>query len=352
MHDGRLPFNFTATGVGSVPFEDVEKTCFDVLKHLPRIPFWPQFVKRTYLEDMKIQYSEGFPFLEIDEKKRALVVSQIKNIESELASFYEHFMAQDMDYFAISKSHAAGLYALLDLIEQNGFHGAYIKGQSTGPITFAAGVTDRNGNSALHNAEILEAVARGIAIKALWQVRKIEESGNKTIIFLDEPYLSGFGSAFTPIERHEVVENLRSVIHYLREKSETLIGIHCCGNTDWSMIVEAGPDIINFDASEYMDYFLLYPDDILRFIKEGGIIAWGIIPTANFTGEETVEKLFSRLQEGLKRIHQWGIEAKVLAENSILTPACGMGTMVPAHAKRGMELLSQLSQKCTDYLPV
>jgi methionine synthase II (cobalamin-independent) len=350
MPDERPSLNFLATGVGSVPFEDVEKTCFDILERLPFIPFWPQFVKRTYLEDMKIQYSEGLPFLEIVEKKRSLVVSQTKNVESELATFYEHYMAQDIDYFAISENYAMGLFALLDIIDRNGFHGAYIKGQSTGPITFAAGITDTNGNSVLHNPEILEAVVRGVSIKALWQVRKIEKSGNKTIIFLDEPYLSGFGSAFTPIERGEVIENLRTVIDYLRENSETLIGIHCCGNTDWSMIIEAGPDIINFDASEYMDYFLLYPDDIVRFLKGGGIIAWGIIPTANFTGKETVEVLFSRLQKGLEHINAWGIDADLLAERSILTPACGMGTMTPEHAKKGMELLSQLSQKCRGYL--
>jgi methionine synthase II (cobalamin-independent) len=349
MRDERPPFNFMATGVGSVPFEDVEKTCSDILEYLPLIPFWPQFVKRTYLEDMKIQYSEGLPFLEIVEKKRSLVVSQTKNVESELATFYEHFMTQDIDYFAISKSYAIGFFSLLDLIDRSGFHGAYVKGQSTGPITFAAGITDTNGNSVLHNTEILEAVVRGIAIKALWQVREIEKAGNKTIIFLDEPYLSGFGSAFTPIGRREVIENLRTVIDYLRENSETLIGIHCCGNTDWSMIIEAGPDIVNFDASEYMDYFLLYPDDIVRFLKGGGIIAWGIIPTANLTGEETVEGLFSRLQRGLEHINEWGIDAPLIAERSILTPACGMGTMMPEHAKKGMELLSQLSQKCKGY---
>jgi methionine synthase II (cobalamin-independent) len=349
MPNERLPLKFMATGVGSVPFEDVEKTCSDILEHLPLIPYWPQFVKRSHLEDMNIQYSEGLPFLEIVEKKRALVVSQTKNIESELASFYEHFMVQDIDYFAISKSYATGLFTLLDIIDRSGFNCAYIKGQSTGPVTFAAGITDTNGNSVLHNPEILEAVVRGVSIKALWQVREIEKSGNKTIIFLDEPYLSGFGSAFTPIERREVIENLRTVINYLRENSETLIGIHCCGNTDWSMIIEAGPDIINFDASEYMDYFLLYPDDIERFLKGGGIIAWGIIPTANFTGEETVEGLFSRLQKGLGHINELGIDGRLIAERSILTPACGMGTMTPEHATKCLKLLSQLSQKCREY---
>ncbi len=345
MPDAIPRFNFMATGVGSVPFQDTDGTCREILEYLPRVPFWPQFVKRTYLEDMIIQFSEGIPLLEIKEEKRSLYVSQTSNVESELVTFYDHFLSGDTDYFAISREYAIGLYTLLEQIEQGSFDCPYVKGQTVGPITFAAGITDTNGNSLLHNPELLEAMVSGIAIKALWQVIQLAKSGKKPIIFLDEPYLSGFGSAFTPIERNAVIDNLKVVIDYLRENSDTLIGIHCCGNTDWSMIVEAGPDIINFDAFEYMDYFLLYPDDIKRFLKEGGIIAWGIIPTANFTGKETVDELFSKLEQGLGRIHEWGIAPAMLAERSMLTPACGMGTMTPAHAKKTMEILSRLSLK-------
>ncbi|HUU81446.1 MAG TPA: methionine synthase, partial [Acidobacteriota bacterium] len=122
-----------------------------------------------------------------------------------------------------------------------------------------------------------------------------------------------------------------------------LIGIHCCGNTDWSMIMEAGPDIISFDAFDYMDYLLLYRDDIVLFIKQGGIVAWGIIPTASFTGKESVESLSTKLDEGFRRIYQWGIGPEMLAERSILTPACGMGTMSPEAATRVLDLLSLLS---------
>jgi hypothetical protein len=131
---------------------------------------------------------------------------------------------------------------------------------------------------------------------------------------------------------------------YLRENSDTLIGIHCCGNTDWSMIMEAGPDIISFDAFDYMDHFLLYPDDIVRFLRGKGTVAWGIIPTSGFTGKESAGDLFSKIEEGLSRVHKWGIDPGMLAERSILTPACGMGTMEPESAKRGLGLLSQLSR--------
>ena len=346
MRDRSPAFNFLATGIGSVPFQEIEGTCREILKTIPSIPFWPQLVKRSFLEDMSIQYSEGLPFLEIDEEKRSLFISGRKSAESELVAFYDHFLSQDIDYFSMSKTYAPGLYALLELIEQGQNDASYIKGQTTGPITFASSITDVSGKSVLYNPEILEALVNGLAIKALWQVRKLEKSGKKTIIFIDEPSLAGFGSAFSPVERHVVIDNLRTVINYLREHSDTMIGIHCCGNTDWSMIIETGPDIINFDAFGYMDYFLLYPDNILQFLEGGGTVAWGIVPTSDFTGLESLEDLFAKLNEGLHRVYEWGIGPQLLAQRSILTPSCGMGTMTPETARKCLNLLSQLSQKC------
>ncbi len=344
-------FNFLSTGIGSVPFQDIEDTCRAILEHFPSMPFWPQFVKRSYVEDMSAQYCEGLPLLEINEQERTLVISPEKDAESELTAFYEHFLALDIDHFSISRNHAPGLYTMLDLMEQDpGDYGPYVKGQTVGPVTFAAGILDGNGKPVLHNPELLEAMINGLAIKAVWQAQQLGKTGKKPIIFLDEPYLSGFGSAFSSIQRHEVINILRTLIDFLRENTDALTGIHCCGNTDWPMILEAGPDIINFDAFEYMDHFLLYPDEIVRFLKGGGTVAWGIVPTLEFSGKESVDGLFKKLEEGLGRIHEWGINSEMLAERSLLTPACGMGPMDTEDAKKGMDLLSRLSMKCREVL--
>jgi methionine synthase II (cobalamin-independent) len=347
IDEAQSDFRFIATGVGSVPFLDVQGTCLSILRHLPEIPYWPQFVRRSLLEDMSIQFSEGLPLLKIIEDKRSLVISG--DLESELTTFYDRFLAEDTEYFAISREYAPGLYELLSAIEQSPkTHGPYIKGQSVGPITFSAGITDEIGKSILHHADLREAMVKGLSIKALWQVRTLSQSGKRPIIFLDEPYLSGYGSAFTPIQRDEVISLIKEVIDYLRERSETLVGVHCCGNTDWSMIMEAGPDIISFDAFGYLDYFLLYPEAIIRYLGDGGIIAWGIVPTVSFTGKESVEGLCSRLQEGLHRLSECGLDSGTLNRNSMLTPACGLGTMDQASAERALELLSMLSSECAE----
>ncbi|MBW1673363.1 MAG: hypothetical protein JRJ45_06905, partial [Deltaproteobacteria bacterium] len=302
-------FNFMATGVGSVPFLDVDTTCQHILKFFPDIPFWPQFVKRSHFEDMTIQASQRFPRIEMDLKKNSLFIRTTDTQDNELISFYEHFMAEDTDYFAISHEYAAGLYKLLGLIEKTPqSYGPFIKGQIVGPITFAGSLIDTQGKPVLYNNEIMDTIVKGLAIKALWIVNKMSLAEKMAILFIDEPYLSGFGSAFTPIQRGEVIRLLGEVIEYLRSRSNVLVGIHCCGNTDWSMIFETGVDIVNFDAFGYMDYFLLYRQEIIKFLENGGTVAWGVVPTTSFTGEETLDGLKMQLEKGLNTLYEWGID--------------------------------------------
>lgn len=343
-----ISFNFLATGVGSVPFLDVEGSCRDILKNFPKFPFWPQFVKRNLFEDMAVQVSEGLPLIKVNTEKRSLYINHFDDNHRELTSFYEHFMSEDTDYFAFSPEYAAGIFKLLDVIDTNQDNQSFfIKGQIAGPITFAGSLIDKAGKTALYNNEIMDIIIKGLAIKGLWAVKKMSHTKRQTILFIDEPYLSGFGSAFTPIQRQDVITYIREIIDYLRSRTDTLIGIHCCGNTDWSMIIETGIDIVNFDAFDYMDYFLLYKKSIIEFIEKGGTIAWGIVPTTSYTGKETVADLKERLEKGINVIHHWGVSKKTISERSILTPACGVGTLEPKIAKKILELLSSLSSVMT-----
>jgi len=323
---------------------DVDNTCQRILEIFHDIPFWPQFVKRSSLEDMSIQASQGLPLLRLNHEKNAITVHAVENSETELVAFYEHFLAADMDYFAIGVDYATGLYRLVELIEESPqSYGSFIKGQIVGPITFAGSLKDSSGRSALYNGEITDTIVKGLAIKALWLIKKMSISGKRPILFMDEPYLSGFGSAFTPIRREIVIKLIGEVVEYLHSRSPALIGIHCCGNTDWSMIIETGVDIVNFDAFDYMDYFLLYRDEIVRFLEGGGTIAWGAVPTTSFSGKETLNDLKIQLEKGLNRLYEWGIKKGFVAERSLITPACGLGTLEPDKAERIMELLSSLS---------
>ncbi len=337
---------FRCSGIGSVPSLDPAASCREILGLSRMIPYWPQLTQLSPLEDMSVQFSEGLPLLEL--RDRRLTLSNGRPREEELVRFYDRFLAEDLNHFAISPDHARGFHLLLRLLEaQPAPAAAWVKGQTVGPVTFAAGILDRDGNSAWLDPELREAFAAGLAIKARWQVRELARSGRRPILFVDEPVLAGLGSAFSPLRTEDVSESLRSFVQHLREGCDALIGIHCCGNTDWSLIFEIGTDIVSFDASGFLEHFLLYPAHLRRFLEGGGLLAWGVVPTLHYTGKETVEELRARIEGGIKRIAGWGVDPALLAERSLLTPACGMATMAAGDASRALELLNRLSERLT-----
>jgi methionine synthase II (cobalamin-independent) len=128
-------------------------------------------------------------------------------------------------------------------------------------------------------------------------------------------------------------------------KSENvLIGVHCCGNTDWSLFTEVSAiDIINFDAWDFLDKFVLYAQDIKKFIERGGIICWGVVPTGDYSGELTPEDMAERINRGIDALVQKGVNKNKLQESLLVSPACGLGALDARKAEGILNLLAQTS---------
>jgi len=258
-------------------------------------------------------------------------------------------LSNNMDYFAISEGYAKGFYTLLEKIAGDpSLPCRYIKGQVAGPITFGGCIEGVDQKPALYDSEIMDIVKKGLAMKVLWQAKEIRKLGRRPIIFLDEPYLSGFGSAFVPLAKETVINSLDDTIEEIKTRDDVLVGIHCCGNTDWPMILQTKLDIVSLDAYGFVDYFILYPQEIKNFLGRGGIIAWGIIPTSQFTGEETASTLLDNLDKAIQILVEKGIKRETIVNNSILTPSCGMGFMSYEDSKKALTLLAEVSRAATE----
>jgi len=122
-----------------------------------------------------------------------------------------------------------------------------------------------------------------------------------------------------------------------------LIGFHCCGNTDWTMVFETRVDIVSFDAYGFGDKLILYPNEILRFIDRGGFLAFGIVPTSEYMDGITKELLYDHVVSLLANFEEKGLPRDRLLENSLFTPSCGMGPLDEIKAKRVMELTGSLA---------
>lgn len=338
-----------ATAIGSLPHPDADQAMNVVLHAIPNAPIWPQLPKLGLREQMEIQYSEGMPRVVVDEAMQRLYVNTEGDYSEDLASFYESYLAAEEtgDYSAaeISSRFSSGIPALERRLQQIGRKLPFVKCQVTGPLSFALTIVDQDKRAIYYNEEFADVVVKNTAMKARWQIDKFKPYAERVICFVDEPILSAFGSStYVSVQRADVVAKLGEVIDAIHAGG-ALAGIHCCGNTEWSILVDAGVDIINFDAFDFGESIALYPEHMRKHIVErNNVIAWGIVPTSAAIREQTPEGLverFDRVVDGLSAAT--GVGRQQIIGQSIITPSCGTGSMAIADAEQVFSILGKTS---------
>ena len=121
--------------------------------------------------------------------------------------------------------------------------------------------------------------------------------------------------------------------------------MHCCGNTDWSILMDCDFDIINFDACEYFQGMTLYTDQLKSYLNKGGVLAWGIVPTSPQSQLPTTDELQRNFIEKVELLVERGLNKRQLLKQALLTPSCGMGTLSESHAEEVLHKLVEISQQ-------
>ena len=69
-----------------------------------------------------------------------------------------------------------------------------------------------------------------------------------------------------------------------------------------------------------------------------------MVPTSPAIREQSVASLMSRLEKVMDHLASKGIDKHLIAEQAIITPSCGTGSMDPADAERVFALTASLSK--------
>ncbi|MEW5900654.1 MAG: hypothetical protein AB1715_04235, partial [Acidobacteriota bacterium] len=124
-----------------------------------------------------------------------------------------------------------------------------------------------------------------------------------------------------------------------------LAGIHCCGNTEWTILIDAGADVISFDAYDYGETIAYYADRMKAFFEQGGVLAWGIVPTSAAIADETPDSLSRKLAALVSVLAGKGIAESLIWESSLVTPSCGTGSLSEELSERVFATLHEVSRK-------
>lgn len=325
------------TGIGSFPFTDIDEAIDVIFSSCGEIPFWPQLPRRAPTENMYVAFLESVPSVVMDEKSGSAFVDTTKT--EGIEQFYENYSGKALDAFAISSKMAPGFYRFLERLQDIRKDVKFIKCQLTGPFSMGLGLKDEQEKPIIYNHGFFDIILKALHMKAQWMIKTIKASypEKDVIIFFDEPYMVSFGSAYVSIPKENVIAIFNEVASGLDAKR----GVHCCGNTDWSVLLNADLDIINYDAYNYLDTIFYYKDDLARFLAKGGWISPGFVPSSKEVLAASAKDIGALKIKFLDAMA--GTGAAIEDRDILVTPSCGLGSLTVEEARRAMDLLREFA---------
>ncbi len=346
-----------ATAIGSLPHKNAQEAIDLIFDEFKEIPFWPQLANVDRHEDMTIQYLQGIPGIKYDEEQEKYIYdSQSDEFFIELEEFFLDYEAivnekdfTNLEKYAITTPYSSAIPLYLEKLKQGKYE--FAKCHIIGPFTLGTSLCDKENVCAFYDETYREVLIKGLTLKAVWQIEQIKKVSQNTtpIMFMDEPVMSQYGtSAFITVKREDIVLALKEISDVIKD-FKGLSAVHCCGKADWSLLIDAGINIINFDAYAYSKSLSAYSKDMKKFLKNGGYISWGLVPTLDKEALEKItikelEEKFENAVSDLSKKMDNEISEEQIIKNSFITPSCGAGGLPMNLAKKAMKLVNDLSE--------
>jgi hypothetical protein len=322
-----------ATGIGSLPYEDVVEATRTVFGELPDLPHLPELPGRGIAGGMIGRTCALLAELHVDLQPAGWRLTPGEGLDERRA---KSLLAQDLD--------------ALEEVAQ-GFGGP-LKVQVVGPWTLAASVERPKGDRVLadHGArrDLAQSLAEGLKDHLADVQRRVP--GAQVLVQLDEPSLPAVLAAGIPtasgFSRHRAVsgpdarERLAEVMAVVQAAGAFPLVHSCAASVPFALLHEAGARGLSFDLrqitnAELEQLGVAVDDDVVLFV--------GAVPSvdpdpANRRPPMTDADVARQVTTFVRRL---GFGEDVTATHTVITPACGLAGASPDWARRAMELARQ-----------
>ncbi|EHQ91558.1 methionine synthase [Desulfosporosinus youngiae] len=342
--------NFLATGVGSVPQTTSEEALELIWKSVPFAPHWPQLPNLGAESSFVGQYlnvliETGI----IGDFENPKFQTEAADWVERMTMFYSLYLEalegneQALERFGLSLQGGEGFEAYYRDLESSGTRDALLlKGQLSGPLTVGMQITDKNRRSSYYDDTLRDMLLKALALHAEWQTKRLRRFGLPVLMTVDDPGLYGFGaSTHVTLKREQLIEDLDTIFEGIIRQGG-IPGAHVCAGMDWTLLFDSKVQVVNFDAYDYFQSMMALAEPLNGFLKRGGVLSWGIVPTNPIAWEETAQSLIQRLENNIAELVKRGIDEGLLRQQSMLTPSCGTGALQKELSEHVYKLLAEI----------
>lgn len=314
----------TATAIGSLPHRHLDAGVALSLAASPDLPVAPSLPMLEPREGMVAQGAWGLRGVTVHEDGSITVDGALDPDEP----------FTDSDGGGIAGPAFGGMRSFLSAVRHRA---APIKLQLTGPVTLALALV-----AAGAPAERAFATA-GSAVRIRAQAM-IDEATRLAplapkVIFVDEPGLVAASDPEFPIDRDAALDLVSSAL--LTVESGAVTGLHCCGDTDWRLALETGPQILSLPTCPSV---LDHAGALGVHLDRGGWIAWGAVPTSRPVGANP-DRLWRALSDTWCNLVQRGCDGLRLRDQALVTPECGLALHDPVQAENILAQSGELAER-------
>lgn len=339
-----------AIGIGSLPYTEIPAAFELVSRTFPHWPHWPQLPQRCKEQSFVMQYVQPLVKAGLVQPESLCFARNTPDWNSKLSHFYELYTlfqtddSQAMDFFALEPDSFNSLdYFLTNLAVY--FPAAEgVKGQLSGPLSVGLQLKDESGQAAFYDKTLRDVLVKCLTAQGVLQARKLQSVGLPVLLFIDDPCLFFLGDpAHTSLTREAVATTLTEIIQPLKSLN-VKVGVHICAPADWSILFALPLDVISFDAYTYFDSMKEQARYLQDFLRRGGKLAWGLVPTSEEAWQTTSVSLARLFEEQCSILQACGLDVSLLRRNIIWTPSCGTGMLEQELARHIYHLLTELAQ--------
>ncbi len=326
MRPVRFPIG-TATSIGSLPHRDRDAAVAFVLDHTPGLPASPSLPALEPREGMLAQAAWGIRGVTVAQDGTLAVDPRRLDPDAPVG---DRCMAGVP--FATLRAFLAAVAARTEPI----------KLQVTGPVTLGLAL-----RAAGADPDVAFAVAsRAVRARALQLIARAHASvpAAPLVVFVDEPSLAGGLGPAGPLGAERTIDLVSGALAAI--EPHAVSGVHCCGRTDWRVLLQAGPQVLSLPAGAGIT---ASAGALAGFLERGGWVAWGAVPTDGPVGESAL-RLWRALSTHWRDLVQAGCDPSRLRRQALVTPVCGLALHDEGHADQVFELTRAVARRLHDQL--